>query len=204
MKPVLEKRERSLGTKLSIKGERCNSPKCALVRKPNPPGSRSRKRFRKPKEFGLQMKEKQKMRFIYGLRDSQLRAVFIEAVREGRAGANGVLSLLERRIDNVVFRMGLAASRSISRKLVSHGHFLVNGRRVTSPALILRQGDVIKVRPESAGNKYFTGIAEKLKGYEFPVWIKLDLGSLSGELVGEPGDIELPVDIGAVVDYYSK
>lgn len=203
MKPVLEKRERSLGTKLSIKGERCNSPKCALVRKPYAPGKRS-KRFRKPKEFSLQMREKQKMRFIYGLRDSQLRGIFAEAVREGKAGANGVFSLLERRIDNVVYRMGLAASRSISRKLVSHGHLLVNGRRVTSPALLLRGGDTVKVRPESAGNKYFAGIAEKIKGYEAPAWIKLDLGSLSAEVVGEPSNVELPVDTGAVVDYYSK
>ncbi len=203
MRPVLEKRERSLGTKLSIKGERCNSPKCALVRKPYAPGTRG-KRFRKPKEFGLQMKEKQKMRFIYGLRDSQLRGIFVEAVKEGRAGANGVLSLLERRMDNVVYRMGLAASRSVSRKLVGHGHFLVNGRRVTSPALLLREGDVVKVRPESAGNKYFGGITEKVKGYEAPAWIKLDLGNMSAEIVGEPSDVELPVDTGAVVDYYSK
>lgn len=203
MRPILEKRERSLGTKLSIKGERCNSPKCALIRKPYAPGARS-KRFRRPKEFGLQMREKQKMRFIYGIRDGQLREIFAEAVREGRAGAIGVLSLLERRLDNVVYRMGLALSRSVSRKLVSHGHFLVNGRRVTSPAFLMRQGDVIKVRPESAGNKYFSGIAEKIKGYETPAWIKLDLGNLSAEIVGEPSDVELPVDTGAVVDYYSK
>ncbi|MCL5006644.1 MAG: 30S ribosomal protein S4 [Patescibacteria group bacterium] len=203
MKPILEKRERSLGTKLSIKGDRCNSPKCALIRKPYAPGARG-KRFRKLKEYGVQMKEKQKMRFIYGLRDSQLREVFDEAVREGKAGAAGVLSLLERRADNVVYRMGLAPSRSVSRSLVSHGHFLVNGRRVTSPAMILRQGDVVKVRPESAGNKYFAGLSEKTKGYEAPTWLKMDANKLEAEIVGNPSDVQLPVDIGAVVDYYSK
>ena len=203
MQRVLEKKERSLGTKLSIKGDRCNSPKCALTRKPYAPGAHG-KRFRKIKEYGSQMREKQKMRFIYGLRDNQLRNVFKEAASEGKSGAVGVLGLLERRIDNAVYRAGFAPSRSVSRHLVSHGHFVINGHRVTTPSLILRQGDVIKVRPESAANKYFAGLPEKMKGYEAPEWIKLNMNNFEAEVVGEPRDIELPVDVGAVVDYYSK
>ena len=150
------------------------------------------------------MREKQKIRFIYGLRDNQLRNVFKEAASEGRSGAVGVLSLLERRVDNVVYRAGFALSRSVSRHLVTHGHFTVNGRRVNTPSLILRRGDIVRVRPESATNKYFSGLAEKIKGYEAPEWIKLNLNNLEAEVSGEPHDVDLPVDVGAVVDYYSK
>jgi small subunit ribosomal protein S4 len=203
MQRVLEKKERSLGTKLSIKGDRCNSPKCALTRKPYAPGAHG-KRFKKLKEYGSQMREKQKIRFIYGLRDNQLRNVFKEAASEGKAGAAGVLNLLERRVDNVVYRAGFAPSRSVSRHLVTHGHFLVNGRRVSTPSLVLRQGDAVKVRPESATNKYFSVVAEKMKGYEAPEWIKLNVNNLEAEVSGEPRDVDLPVDVGAVVDYYSK
>ncbi len=146
MRPVKEKRERALGTKLFLKAERCNSPKCATVRKPQRPGVHGAKR-RSVSEYGRQLQEKQKARLIYGLTNKQIENLFTKMSKEQ------ILSRLEKRIDRVVFLLGLAKSPRISRQLVSHGHILVNNRKVRSPSFTVKIGDKIEIRPESKKSK---------------------------------------------------
>lgn len=203
MKKILEKRERSLGTKLSIKGHRCNSPKCALIRKPYRPGMHGKSRSKKS-EFGKQVNEKQKIRFTYGLKDRQLEAIFRVAERAHEPTPVIVMSELERRLDNVVFRLGFADARSSARSLVSHGHIMLNGRKVTIPSISLKPGDKVSIRPESREIANFKELGDKLKNYEVPGWLALDKSKLEGTMKSLPKDVDVPFDIGQVVDYYSR
>ncbi|OGY59844.1 MAG: 30S ribosomal protein S4 [Candidatus Colwellbacteria bacterium RIFCSPLOWO2_01_FULL_48_10] len=203
MQRILEKRERSLGTKLSIKGNRCNSPKCALIRKPHRPGQHGM-RHSKQTEFGRQVVEKQKIRFSYGLSDRQLKAVFTRAASGAAETPKAVVAELESRLDNVTYRLGLADSRSISRKLVGHGHFIVNGRKVTIPSYKVRTGDIIAIRPQSADVPNFKDLKSRLKDYQVPSWLSLDKEKLEGKVISAPKDINVPFDIGFVVDYYLR
>jgi len=193
-----------LGVKLGLKSSRCASPKCALIRKPYAPGVHKNKSFRrKVSEYGTQLAEKQKIRFTYGLTDGQLRRVFEAANAEGKSGAEGVLDLLERRLDSVVYGLGLADGRRRAKQLISHGHFWVNGRKVTNSSFLLREGDEIRVRPESADFNYFKVRREELKNYEPPVWLSLDKDEFKGKVVGRPKEVVVPFDINLVVDYYA-
>ena len=200
---ILEKRERALGTQLSIKGARCTSPKCALIRKPHRPGQHG-KRMSKRTEFGLQLMEKQKVRFSYGLTDKQLKGVFTRAEKSKESTPKAVIAELESRLDNAVMRLGFAASRSIARKMVSHGHFLVNGRKVTVPSYHLRENDIVSIRPESRESGPFKDAATKMKDVQTPTWITLDKTKLEGKVVSAPKDITIPFDINMVVDYYLR
>lgn len=204
MQRILEKRERALGVKLSIKGDRCNSPKCALVRKPHRPGQHGQGFQGKITEFGGQVREKQKIRFTYGLTDKQLKAVFSRASESQEETPKAVIAQLESRLDNVVYRLGFVPSRSISRKMVSHGHFTINGRKVTIPSRQVVKGDVIGIRPESSDVPNFRDLKAKLKDYRTPSWLSLDTEKLQGKVLSEPKDIDVPFDIGFVVDYYAK
>lgn len=202
MQRILEKKERSLGVKLSLKGDHCNSPKCALTRKPYKPGQHGKRRS-KLSEFGFQLREKQKMRFSYGLTEKQLEKVFIEAGKKPGVTSDEVTAILESRLDNVIFRLGLGSSRMSSRQLVSHGHFTVNDRKVTVPSLRVRANDKIAIRSVSKNHPYLKDLNERLKSYEPPTWLKLDKDNLEAVVIGKANDTPQLFDINVVVDFYS-
>ncbi len=198
------------GQKLFLKGERCFSPKCALEQRDYPPGEHGQaarfRRRRRPSDYHRQLREKQKVRRIYGVMERQFRRYFREAERKpGLAGEN-LLSLLERRLDNVVYRLGFADSRNQARQLVQHGHFTVNGRRTNVPSYAVRVEDRIAVREESRRKTYFKNRAEMLDGQSTPQWLSLDPGTLSARVVSLPRreDLEIPVNEQLVVEYYSR
>ncbi len=199
MESIKEKKERSLGVKLFIKADRCNSPKCVTVRRPYRPGVHGQARRRQPSEYGRELREKQKLQLIYGLNNRQMTNLF-----DGRAPAE-IMKRLECRLDRVVFLLGLAKSPRIGRQLVSHGHVIVNGRKVTIPSFYVRVGDKIEVRPESRPSKLFEDIQLHLKQYTPPSWLKLDAPNLKGECVGEPEmGGSLPFDINLVGQFYAR
>lgn len=204
MPRVLEKKERSLGIKLSIRGERCLSPKCASIRKPYRPGQHGKKFRRRMSEFGSQLQEKQKIKFSYNLGDRQMKKIFQEAAEAGDSSIAEITEALENRLDNVVMRLGLAESRSIARQLVNHGHITVNGRKVTTGSYRLRVGDRVGVKPASRNLLPFQELVEKLKKQEVPSWLALDKENLEGKIEALPREVELPYELSLVVDYYSK
>jgi len=200
-----EKKERSLGTKLFLKGERCNSQKCVMVKRPYRPGIHGQTRARRaPSEYGQQLKEKQKIKFSYGVREAQMKKIFAKAAKNPGVTGAMILQLLERRLDNVVFRLGLAPSRSVGRQLVNHGHIVVNSRKVTIPSYSVVVGSKIAIRPESKDHPVFQNLETSFKKYEPPVWLNLDREKNEGVVVALPKDLELPFDVNIVVDYYSK
>lgn len=185
------KKCRRTGEKLFLKGERCFGPKCALSRKPYVPGpaTKSGKTRRvSATEYGVKLREKQKIKFSYGLRTRQFDNYASEA--ENKAGGGNVLaalhSFLESRLDNVIFRMGLADSRSIARQIVTHGHVMVDGRRVDIPSYRVSVGNKITVRPQSSVKAIFKDIDAKMKKHNPPVWLKLDKAKKEGEITGTP------------------
>ncbi len=198
MKQIKEKRERALGAKLFLKAERCNSPKCVMIRRPYRPGVHGQKRH-SVSDYGKQLREKQKIQIIYGLNNKQLSNLFAKA--KGK-----ILLILEKRLDRVVFLLGFARSQRISRQIIAHGHILVNGRKVTIPSYNVKMGDVVMIRPESKRLGIFEDIVIRLKQYEPPVWLKLDKNELKGECVSEPlfDDAILPFDINLVGQFYSR
>lgn len=204
MPRVLEKKERRLGVKLSIKGERSLSPKAAITRRPYAPGVHGKRMRRKVSEFGTQLAEKQKIKFTYGLNEKQLKALFKEAGKKPGVIAQNVLEVLESRLDNAVFRLGYAESRSIARQVVGHGHFMVNGKKVRTKSYRLKKGDKISVRPESQNHPLFKDLKEKMKNYTVPVWLSVNPETLEAVFESHPRDIEMPFDINVVVDYYSR
>lgn len=196
------------GEKLFLKGERCLTSNCAVERRSYPPGMHGRQRRfrRRSSEYGLQLREKQKARRIYGVLERQFRRYFREAEkRKGVTGAT-LLQMLESRLDNVVYRLGFADSRSQARQLVCHGHFEVNGRKTNIPSYVVKAGDVIAVRERSKNRAYFRGIGELLADRLVPNWLKLDIDELSGEVLAIPAreEIELPLNEQLIVGYYSR
>lgn len=197
------------GQKLFLKGARCYTEKCALERRDYPPGEHgplSRFRRRRPTDYSLQLREKQKVRRIYGVLERQFRRYFREAERMPGLTGENLLILLERRLDNVVYRLGFADSRAQARQLVQHGHFTVNGRRVTIPSLLVRPDDVISVREGSRKRTYFKERAQLLDGRKVPEWLQLDPNTLSARVLALPRreDIDIPVNEQLVVEYYSR
>ena len=185
------KKCRRVGEKLFLKGERCFGPKCAITRKPYVPGPATKSgktRRASSTEYGIKLRERQKIKFSYGLRTRQFDNYTKEA--ENKAGGGNVMaalySFLESRLDNVVFRMGLTDSRSVARQIVTHGHVMVNGRRVDIPSYRISVGSKITVRPQSAVKAVFKDIDAKMKKYNPPVWLKLDKTKKEGEIIGMP------------------
>ncbi len=199
-----EKKERSVGTKLFLKAHRCNSPKCVTIRRPQRPGIHGKSYRRALSEFGQQLKEKQKIRFTYGIREAQMRRIFKAAAKNPGVTGAMMQQLLERRLDNVVYRLGFAASRSIGRQVVGHGHIMVNGRKTNIPSFRVSVDDIISIRPQSRDCLMFKDLPERLKKYETPVWLALDADKLEGKVVGLPKDFDGSFDVNMVVDYYSK
>lgn len=197
------------GTKLFLKGERCLSPKCAMERRSYPPGAhgRQRGRFRRRvSDYGQQLREKQRLRRFYGVLERQFRRYYRLAERtRGQTGAN-LLSILERRLDNAVYRLGFADSRAQARQLVSHGHFDLNGRKTNIPSALVGVGDEVAVRESSKRNGYFRGLGEVLEHRSVPEWLSLSAAEMRGAVVSLPtrGQIDVPVTEQLVVEYYSR
>lgn len=199
-----EKKERALGVKLFLKADRCSSGKCAVVRRPQRPGMHGKSHRRSLSEMGTQLLEKQKIRFTYGVRESQMRKLYEQASsHKGVTGAM-LVALLEKRLDNVVFRLGLARSRAIGRQLISHGHFVVNGRKVTIPSYQVKINDSISIRPQSKNHPAFQGLEERVKQNDVPVWLTLDQMTMEGKIITQPQEVDATFNTGLVVDYYSK
>jgi small subunit ribosomal protein S4 len=197
--------------KLYLKGARCDGPKCPIVKrqpaKNFPPGQHGQRRTRRPSEFGLQLREKQKVRRFYGIMESQFHKHFVEAERRGGVTGDNLLQILESRLDNVVYRMGFADSRRQARQLVRHGHFMVNGRKTNIPSFLVKSGDVISVRPESRNRTYFTDYGEVLNTRRAPDWMSIDSSVLSGRILSLPtrDQIEVPTfNEALVVEHYSR
>jgi small subunit ribosomal protein S4 len=197
------------GQKLFLKGDRCLGPKCAIDNRSYPPGIHGKKATfrRKQSDFGMQLREKQKARRVYGVMEKQFRRYFQEASR--RKGLTGVvlLSILESRLDNVVYRLGFADSRAQARQLVRHGHFDVNGRKTDIPSYLVSPGDVISVRSSSRSKTYFKDRTQIMQGnVSAPAWLSLNLAEMSGSVVNEPSreDVEIPLNEQLIVEYYSR
>jgi small subunit ribosomal protein S4 len=205
MRGPKEKKERALGVRLGLKGDRALSPKSALVRKPYRPGQHGpNSRPSSLSEFGLQLREKNKFKIAYGVNEGNLKRLFsIASETKGESGQK-LLALLESRLDSVVYLLGWAVSRSAARQLVVQGHITVNKRKVTSPGYQLRASDVVGVREESKEKKAFADRAEMLKKYEAPSWLRMDPVNLLGEMLSAPTDLNPPFEINLLVDSFSK
>ena len=193
------------GCKLFLKGDRCTSGKCAFDHRSTAPGQHGAAR-KKVEEYGIQLREKQKTRRYYGVLEKQFRRYFYIADKmPGMTGEN-LLSLLETRLDNVVYRMGMAASRKAARQLVLHGHFTLNGRKVTIPSLLLKAGDVVTVKEGSRSNEKIKALAESAGSQVVPKWLEADSSAMSVKVLNMPTreDIDFPFNEQLIVELYSK
>jgi small subunit ribosomal protein S4 len=201
MRYVKEKRERALGEKLFLKAERCSSPKCVMIRRPFPPGQHGQERHRRPSEYARQLKEKQKIAIIYGLTNKQMAKLF----KENTGDPQKIISILEKRLDRVVYYIGFAKSPRIARQLISHGHIMVNNHKVTISSYGVKTGDSITICPRSRSIQVFDDLEIRLKNYKTPDWLKLDKGKLEGKCISEPGkDTIENFDINLVGEFYSR
>ncbi len=190
-----------------LKGDRCNSPKCAMVKRNYPPGIHGPRVGRRQKisEYGMQLTEKQKAKKQYTLQEKQFRLTFKKAQkRSGDTGLN-LLTLLETRLDNVIYRIGFASSRYQARQLVNHGKFLVNDRKVNIPSFQVKEGDVIKVKDKAKRSKHFKDIKEKIKKVDTPGWLSLDADELSLKVLHSPKEEDLQTNINTqmIIEHYS-
>jgi small subunit ribosomal protein S4 len=193
------------GEKLFLKGERCFSPKCAMERRPTPPGQRSSRR-RKVSDRGMQLREKQKARQTYGLLERQFRRVYKEAVRRNGATGENLLTMLEMRLDNAVYRAGLSESRAQARQVVLHGHITLNGHKANIPSIELESGDKIGWSARGKRSKFFEMVKQWQGARPVPGWIHVDPASLEGEVIGLParGEIDARFDENLIIEYYSR
>ena len=194
------------GEKLFLKGSRCYTDKCALTRRAYGPGQHGQKR-KKQSEYGMQLREKQKAKAFYGVLESQFRKYFEEAARSKEITGLRLLQILESRLDNVVYRLGLATSRAQARQLVRHGHFTVNGKKVNIPSYLTKVGDVIAVKEASKNEECFKQIVEATEnGRPVPTWLEADLQNRNGKVVALPSrdEIDLSVQEHLIVELYSK
>jgi len=200
---------RRLGVKLFLKGDKCLSPKCLMIKKPYPSGGNKKRRTRTGSEYGKELKEKQKLKNWYNLREEQFRKYVKEVLeKRGKVEDTGDLLIkkLESRLDNVVFRLGFASSRVQARQIVNHGHFLVNKRKVNIPSCQVKKGDIIALNPNSRKKVIFQNLSTNFKKYKPPSWIELNVESLEGKIIGEPSLEEAapPVEISAIFEFYSR
>jgi len=194
------------GTKLFLKGTRCFTDKCAFERRGYAPGEHGKSRRIKETNYGQQLREKQKARRIYGLLERQFRHYFAKAATTKGVTGEALLQMLERRLDNIVFRLGFAPSRSAARQLVRHGHFQVNGRRVDIPSFLVRAGDEVKVRERSRKMTVVLSSLEARKGQGVPEWMDLNSDQLIGRILNIPTRANIPVPLNEqlIVELYSK
>jgi small subunit ribosomal protein S4 len=201
----VERIERRLGVSLELKGERRLKGKSALDRRPYAPGQHGQRRA-KISEYGLQLREKQKIKHYYGVLERQFRRFFKEASRQDGSTGENLIKLLERRLDNVVYRMGFASTRRFARQLVTHGHILVNGKRVNIPSYLVKPGDRIEVKEKSKNNPQILASVELSKSTGLVPWVDVDRDKLVGvfQRIPEREEVNLPVDERLVVELYSK
>jgi len=198
------RRCRRFGEKLFLKGDKCIN-NCTLTRKPKPPGQVQVFR-RRISERGLQLHEKQKARYIYGVMERQFRRYFRQAQRQPGITGERLLQLLECRLDNVVYRLGFADSRAQARQLVNHAHFLVRGRPTNAPSMVLKPGDTISWKPGSTKLEYYRQLAREIQSKVIPPWLSLDMQNLTGRVLRLPTreEIEYKIDDRVIVEYYSR
>jgi small subunit ribosomal protein S4 len=193
------------GMKLFLKGSKCYSKKCPFEKRATPPGQHQMRR-RKVSEFGVQLREKQKVRRVYMVLERQFKRYFETA--EARPGVTGenLLRLLETRLDNVVFRMGFASSRAQARQLVTHGHFTVNGKPTNIPSYQVKEGDIVAVRQTSTKSEYFKNVKDALRGAQRPDWLSVDADKFTGNISALPRRDQMPLELNEqlVVEYYSR
>jgi small subunit ribosomal protein S4 len=196
---------RRSGGKLFLKGDRCFTPKCSVDKRPKPPGQQSRRR-QKLSDRGLQLREKQKARYSYGILERQFRRLFSEAERQAGITGENLLVLLERRLDNVVYRLGFADSRSQARQLVRHGHISLNGHKTNIPSCLVKEGDTIRWREESTKTEYYKQLAQTIEAKTVLGWLSLDKKTLVGQILSlpTPDDIEATFNGKTIVEYYSR
>jgi small subunit ribosomal protein S4 len=184
-----------------LKGSRCLTPKCAMERRKKAPGRR-----RRISDRGVQLIEKQKVRYTYGILERQFKRIFEQATRQQGITGDNLLALLERRLDNVIYRLGFADSRAQARQLVQHGHFMLNGRKTNIPSLTVKEGDTISWREGSKKSEYYKQLLEDIEAKSLAGWLSLDRQTLVGQVVSlpTPGDVGAEFDGQAIVEYYSR
>ena len=196
------------GTKLFLKGQRCFTEKCAIEKRNYAPGEHGRSFYRRRQVlgYGQQLREKQKVKRMYGVLENQFRRYFKNAARGKGVTGEILLQLLERRLDNVVFRLGFGSSRSQARQFVRHGHFKVNGRKVNIPSFLVKKNDEIALHPSSRKNPLILSCMEDVAGRGVPEWLHLDRDNFKGEVIDLPKreDIKVPIEESLIVELYSK
>ena len=193
------------GTKLFLKGDRCYSEKCAVGKRHTPPGMHAQSR-RKQSEYGIQLREKQKVRRAYGILESQFRKYYETAANMRGVTGENMLSLLERRLDNVAFRLGFGDSRAMARQMVTHGHVRVNGKKVDIASFQVKAGDVVTLREKSADSEFFKELKEQGSKRSIPEWLEFSAEKLTGKVARLPErkDIDLTIEEHLIVEYYSR
>ncbi len=196
------------GEKLYLKGERCFTPKCAIEKRNQPPGQHGASRTfrRKASDYGVQLREKQKARRIYGILERQFRRYYADAARRSGVTGAALLQYLESRLDNVVYRLGFASSRKQARQLISHGHFTVNGKKVTVASYMVKPGDVVAVAQGSRKSPYFADLEKELKSARTPSWLAVNAQQLSGNVLNLPSreQIDTPLKENLIIEFYSR
>ncbi|MBA7669025.1 30S ribosomal protein S4 [subsurface metagenome] len=196
---------RRSGEKLMLKGSKCIT-KCILDKRSKPPGQQTARRRPRISERGLQLREKQKARYSYGLLERQFKRLFTAAERQSGVTGENLLVLLERRLDNVVYRLGFADSRAQARQLVRHGHILLNGHRTDIPSCLIKEGDTISWKPTSTESEYYKQLVKDIKSKQVLSWLSLDKQNLVGQVLSlpTPDDIEAKFDGKSIVEFYSR
>lgn len=197
---------RRSGEKLMLKGDRCFTPKCGVDRRNRPPGAQKSGRFRRLSDRGVQLREKQKTRYVYGMLERQFRRFFDTCVKQEGITTDNLLVMLERRLDSVVLRLGFADSLSQARQLVEHGHFLLNGHRTDVPSITVKEGDVISWREGSTKTEYYKTLVKTIESKTVSPWLKLDKQTLTGQLISlpTPEEVETKFVGKNIVEYYSR
>ena len=196
---------RRSGEKLMLKGSKCIT-KCTLDKRSKPPGQQTARRRQRVSERGLQLREKQKARYSYGLMERQFKRLFTEAERQSGITGENLIVLLERRLDNVVYRLGFADSRAQARQLVRHGHILLNGRKTNIPSCLVKEGDTIGWRSTSTKTEYYEQLLKSIESKSVSIWLSLDKQNMVGQVLSlpTPDEAEAKFDDKAIVEYYSR
>ncbi len=196
---------RRSGEKLFLKGDRCFTPKCSMDKRPKPPGMQFRRRP-KISDRGIQLREKQKARYSYGMLERQFRRIFAQASKQAGVTGDNLLILLERRLDNIVYRLGFSDSRNQARQLVRHGHITLNEHKTDIPSALVKEGDTIGWRKESTKSEYCKQLAQTIEAKVVPEWLSLDKKKLVGQVVSlpTPENIEAKFNGKTIVEHYSR
>lgn len=206
MKQPVCRKCRRVGVKLFLKGERCYTQKCPMIRKPYPPGVHGNK-FSQLSDYGKQLREVQKIKWTYGISDAQFKKYLEEAKKQkGLTVAGNLKQILERRIDNVIFLAGFAVSRRQARQLISHGHFYLNGRKITIPSYLVKPNDLISLKEKTKKSKIVEEIKKSKENFEPPKWLEVDFKNLTIKIKKLPleEEIKVPFDFELAIEFYSR